>query len=104
MIKNRYPLPHIDDLMDQLQKAKNFTKLELRSGYHQVQVKDEDICKNNFKTKHRLFEWLILPFGLCNSPASFMRVINEVLRPFVDDLLLCIWMTFLFTEMIGKIM
>ena len=84
-VKNRYPLPHIDDLINQLQKARLFTKLDLRSVYHQVWFKEEDVCKTTFKTSQGLFEWLVLPFGLCNGLATFMRVMNEVLRPFIDD-------------------
>ena len=84
-IKNRYPLPRIDDLMDQLQQARLFTKLDLRSSYHQVQVKEEEVWKTTFKTRQGLFEWLVLPFGLCNAPATFMHIMNEVLRPFIDD-------------------
>ncbi|MDZ7970879.1 MAG: reverse transcriptase family protein, partial [Nostoc sp. DedSLP03] len=84
-VKNRYPLPRIDDLMDQLQHAQYFTKLDLKSGYHQVRVKEEDTWKTAFKTKQGLFEWMVLPFGLCNAPATFMRLMNEVLRPFIDD-------------------
>ena len=84
MVKNQYPLPRIDDLMDQLHEVKHFTKLDLRSGYHQVSVK-EDVWKTTFKTRQGLFEWLVLPFGLCNAPATFMRVMNQVLRSYIDE-------------------
>jgi hypothetical protein len=82
--KNRYPLPRIDDLLDQLNNFVYFTELDLHSGYHQLRVAERDAWKTSFKTKHGLFEWLIMSFGICNAPTTFMHVMNDVFRPFLD--------------------
>jgi hypothetical protein len=95
-IKNKYPLPWIDDLFDQLQGANYFSKIDLRSGYHQLRIKEADVQKTTFVTRYRQYEFTIMPFGLTNALAFFMNLMNKVFMEeldkfvvvFIDDILI----------------
>jgi len=84
IVKNRYPLPHIDDLFDQLSSAVMFLKIDLRSGYHQLKIKKDIAPKTAFRTQYSYYEFLVLPFELTNATTFFMNLMKRVFRPYLD--------------------
>ena len=84
-VKNKYPLPRIDDLFDQLRGSKYYSKIDLRTGYHQLRIREEDIPKTSFRTRYGHFEYTVMPFGLTNAPAVFMDLMHRVFRPYLDQ-------------------
>jgi hypothetical protein len=83
-IKNQYPLPRIDDLFDQMKGATVFSKIDLRSGYHQLRIKEDDVPKTTFKMRFGHYEFIVLPFGLTNTPGVFMSLMNGVFHEYLD--------------------
>ena len=84
-IKNRYPLPRIDDLFDKLRGAQVYSKIDLRTGFHQLRVRDIDIPKAAFRTRYGHFEFTVMPFGLTNALAAFMDLMHRVFQPYLDQ-------------------
>ncbi|GJZ14574.1 putative reverse transcriptase domain-containing protein [Tanacetum coccineum] len=87
-MKNRYPLPRIDDLFDQLQGSSVYSKIDSRSGYHQLRVRKEDIPKTTFRTRYGHYEFQVMPFGLTNALAVFMDLMNGVCKPYLDKFII----------------
>jgi hypothetical protein len=101
-IKNKYSLPQIEELFDQMRGANVFSKIDLRSGYHQLKIRTKDVPKTTFTTRYGLYEFLVMSFGLTNASAYFMNLMNKVFIEYLHSLWLCSSTTYLYTLRMKK--
>lgn len=92
-VKNKYPLPHIDDLFDQLQGTYVYSNIDLRSDYHQLRVRERDVAKTAFRTRYGHYEFLVMLFGLTNAPTVFVDLMNRIFRNYLDQFVVLLLIT-----------